>query len=134
MVQSACTICSSPSHVVYDYPRASRFLHFVQEQVNAAQGFHRQNDSYSNTYNPGWRNHDFSRRQQRGEKKVLSALKSLEAKTQIIDSHTQSIAKLETQITQLATAMSSRDEGKLPKHPIENPRGPILDNGNWFFL
>ncbi|KAI5667329.1 hypothetical protein M9H77_17182 [Catharanthus roseus] len=42
--------------------------------------------------------------------------------TQILDSHTQSIAKLETQIGQLANAISRRDEGKLPSHPIENPR------------
>ncbi|KAI5660512.1 hypothetical protein M9H77_29305 [Catharanthus roseus] len=47
---------------------------------------------------------------------------SLEVKTQIIDSHTQSIAKLETQICQLANAISRRDERKLPSHPIENPR------------
>ncbi|KAI5661595.1 hypothetical protein M9H77_20918 [Catharanthus roseus] len=55
------------------------------------------------------------------EEKVLSALKGLEAMTQILDSHTQSIAKLETQIGQLANAISRRDEGKLPSHPIENP-------------
>ncbi|KAI5672349.1 hypothetical protein M9H77_12713 [Catharanthus roseus] len=36
--------------------------------------------------------------------------------------YTQSIAKLETQIGQLANAISRRDEGKLPSHPIENPR------------
>ncbi|KAI5678395.1 hypothetical protein M9H77_09345 [Catharanthus roseus] len=56
------------------------------------------------------------------EEKVLSALKCLEAKTQILDSHTQSIAPLETQIGQLANAMSRKDEGKLPSHPIENSR------------
>ncbi|KAI5666444.1 hypothetical protein M9H77_16297 [Catharanthus roseus] len=56
------------------------------------------------------------------EKKVLSALKGLESMTQILDSYTQSIAKLETQIGQLANAISRRDEGKLPSHPIENPR------------
>ncbi|KAI5648391.1 hypothetical protein M9H77_34396 [Catharanthus roseus] len=43
-------------------------------------------------------------------------------KTQILDSHTQSIAMLETQIGQLANAISRRDEGKLPSHPIKNPR------------
>ncbi|KAI5654207.1 hypothetical protein M9H77_31394 [Catharanthus roseus] len=37
-------------------------------------------------------------------------------------SHTQSIAKLKTQIGQPANAISRRDEGKLPSHPIENPR------------
>ncbi|KAI5669274.1 hypothetical protein M9H77_19127 [Catharanthus roseus] len=56
------------------------------------------------------------------EEKVLSALKGLEVKTQILDSHTQSIAKLETQIGQLANAISRREEGRLPSHPIENPR------------
>ncbi|KAI5668810.1 hypothetical protein M9H77_18663 [Catharanthus roseus] len=85
------------------------------EQVNAAQGFHRQNDPYSNTYNSGWRNHpNFSWKQQGGE--------GLEVKTQILDSHTQSIAKLETQIGQLANAISRRDKGRLPSHLIENPR------------
>ncbi|KAI5677348.1 hypothetical protein M9H77_08298 [Catharanthus roseus] len=49
-------------------------------------------------------------------------VQSLESMTQILDSHTQSIAKLETQIEQLANAISRRDEGKLPSHPIENPR------------
>ncbi|KAI5668294.1 hypothetical protein M9H77_18147 [Catharanthus roseus] len=43
-------------------------------------------------------------------------------KTQILDSHTQSIAKLETQIGQLANAISRKDEGRLPSHSIENPR------------
>ncbi|KAI5672074.1 hypothetical protein M9H77_12438 [Catharanthus roseus] len=56
------------------------------------------------------------------QEKVLSALKGLEVKTQILDSHTQSIAKLETQIGQLANAISRREEGRLPSHPIENPR------------
>ncbi|KAI5663754.1 hypothetical protein M9H77_23077 [Catharanthus roseus] len=56
------------------------------------------------------------------KKKVLSALKGLEVKTEILDSQTQSIAKLETQIGQLANAISSRDEGRLPSHPIENLR------------
>ncbi|KAI5652217.1 hypothetical protein M9H77_29404 [Catharanthus roseus] len=46
----------------------------------------------------------------------------MQVKTQILDSHTQSIAKLETQIGQLAKAISKRDEGKRPSHPIENPR------------
>ncbi|KAI5669685.1 hypothetical protein M9H77_19538 [Catharanthus roseus] len=56
------------------------------------------------------------------KKNSLSGLKCLEAETQILDSHTQSIAKLETQIGQLANAISRSDEGKLPSYPIENPR------------
>ncbi|KAI5676939.1 hypothetical protein M9H77_07889 [Catharanthus roseus] len=56
------------------------------------------------------------------EEEVLSALKGLESMTQILDSHAQSIAKLETQKGQIAIAISRRDQGKLPCHPIENPR------------
>jgi len=41
----------------------------------------------------------------------------------IVDSHSQSIAKLETQLEQLAIAVGKREEGKLPSHPIENPKG-----------
>ncbi|KAI5649216.1 hypothetical protein M9H77_35221 [Catharanthus roseus] len=56
------------------------------------------------------------------EEKVLFAFEGLESMTKILDSHTQSIAKLETQIGQLANAISRRNEGELPSHPIENPR------------
>ncbi|KAI5662247.1 hypothetical protein M9H77_21570 [Catharanthus roseus] len=56
------------------------------------------------------------------EKIVLSALKGLEAMTQIVDLHTQSIAKLETQIGQLANVISRRDEVKLPSHPTDNSK------------
>ncbi|KAI5683025.1 hypothetical protein M9H77_04253 [Catharanthus roseus] len=52
----------------------------------------------------------------------MTAPPGLEAKTEILDSHNQSIAKLETQIVQRANAISRRDEGKLPNNPIENPR------------
>ena len=37
---------------------ASQYPEFVQDQVNALQSFQRPgNDPFSNTYNPGWRNH-----------------------------------------------------------------------------
>ena len=45
---------------------------------------------------------------------------------QLLHSHTQSIAKLETQIGQLATAFSRREEGKLPSQPINNPKGQYM--------
>ncbi|KAI5671515.1 hypothetical protein M9H77_11879 [Catharanthus roseus] len=53
-MQGVCAICYSPSHIIYDCFSASLFSEFVQEQVNSAQGFRRQNDPYSNTYNPGF--------------------------------------------------------------------------------
>jgi hypothetical protein len=46
----SCSFCSSPM------PTAGNYTDVSHEQVNAA--FSRQgNDPYSNTYNPGWRNH-----------------------------------------------------------------------------
>jgi len=41
----------------------------------------------------------------------------------IVDSHSQSIAKLETQLRQLAIAIGKREEGKLLSNPIQNPKG-----------
>ncbi|KAF7812203.1 uncharacterized protein G2W53_033179 [Senna tora] len=57
------------------------------------------------------------------QNQVLSALKNLDPMRQLLDSHTQSIAKLETQVGQLANTIARRDEGKLPSFPMENPRG-----------
>ena len=41
-----------------------------------------------------------------------------ESKIHIVDFHSQSIAKLETQVGQLVVAVGKREEGKLPNHPI----------------
>ncbi|KAI5654252.1 hypothetical protein M9H77_31439 [Catharanthus roseus] len=69
------------------------------EQVNAAQRFHRQNDPYSNTRGSSIRQQQYQQNRQSG---MTTSPK--------------------TQIGQLAHAISRRDEGKLPSHPIENPR------------
>ncbi|KAI5677517.1 hypothetical protein M9H77_08467 [Catharanthus roseus] len=105
-MQGVCAIYSSPSHVIYDCSSASLFPKFLQEQVNAIQEFHKQNNPYSNRYvSP----HPSQSGNSTFEEKVLSSLKGLEAMTQIVDSQTQSIARLETQIGKLANAISRRD-------------------------
>ena len=51
-----CSFCSSTMHQVNNCPTAVNYTNISNEQVNAA--FSRPgNDPYSNTYNPGWRNH-----------------------------------------------------------------------------
>ncbi|KAF7844320.1 uncharacterized protein G2W53_001225 [Senna tora] len=161
--QDVCVICASPKHCATDCPSASSYPEYVEEHVNATQWF-KQYNPYSNTYNPGWRNHpNFSWRQQNSDpqrqqvnpnglvnsstyqspryaqpapqsfqssgidhnfqNQVLSALKNLDHMRQLLDSYTQSIAKLETQVGQLANTIARRDEGKLPSFPMENPRG-----------
>ncbi|KAF7832178.1 Retrovirus-related Pol polyprotein from transposon 17.6 [Senna tora] len=54
---------------------------------------------------------------------ILLLISPKDPMRQLLDSHTQSIAKLETQIGQLANSIASRDKGKLPIFPMENPRG-----------
>jgi hypothetical protein len=52
----SCLFCSSTMHHVNDCPTARNYTNVFHEQVNVA--FSRLgNDPYSNTYNPGWRNH-----------------------------------------------------------------------------
>jgi hypothetical protein len=51
-----CSLCSSTMHQVNNCPTVGNYTDVSNEQVNAA--FSRPgNDPYSNTYNPGWRNH-----------------------------------------------------------------------------
>ena len=54
------------------------------------------------------------------EDKMLQAFSDIKAN---LSSHTHSIAKLETQMGQLAEALSRRSEGALPSQPVVNPRG-----------
>jgi hypothetical protein len=52
----SCSFCSSTMHHVNDCPTTGNYNDVSHKQVNAA--FSRLgNDPYSNTYNPGWRNH-----------------------------------------------------------------------------
>ena len=65
-IQEVCALCASPNHFVSECPAAPQFPEFVHEQVQQVQQARRPgNDPYSNTYNPGWRNHpNFSWRPQ----------------------------------------------------------------------
>src|SRR5262249_19608220 len=117
------------------------------EQVDYAGNFQRspQNNPYSNTYNPGWRNHpNFSwsnqqnprppppgynqtHQQQQQQKPSLEELMSKfistsEARFQNQDA---SIKNLETQVGQLAKMMSERAQGTLPSNTEPNPRGQV---------
>ncbi|MDF3573190.1 hypothetical protein, partial [Enterobacter cloacae] len=142
------------------------------------------NDSYSNTFNSGWKNHPFLQwgqqaqkpngnsnvpysqvprpnyqngnlnhvppyrppplqyknqsqgvnqppipqfqNQTQAQRSSGNALKNLEADRQLLHSHSQSIAKLETQIGQLASNLSHREDGKLPSQLISNPKGTYV--------
>ena len=53
-----CEICNGPHHIVYCFA--------TPQQIEGIQ-FLKQNNPYSNTYNPGWKNHpNFSWKDQKG--------------------------------------------------------------------
>jgi uncharacterized coiled-coil protein SlyX len=47
---------------------------------------------------------------------------------QTVNSHSQSIAKLETQMGEMANTLNKREEGKLPSQPVVNPKGLYMVN------
>ena len=55
---------------------------------------------------------------------------SVEASNQVQNSHTQSIARLETQIGQIAATVYKREDGKLPSQPTVNPKGQYMVDQN----
>jgi len=60
---------------------------------------------------------------------VLTSLSKFESQTQILNSHSQSIAKLEVQLGQLTKSFNEREQGKCSSAPVTNPRnGGILIN------
>jgi hypothetical protein len=88
------------------------------------------------SYNPNYRPHQYHYQSAPPpinyafEDKVLTAIGNLEANTQLLNSHSQSIAKLEGQVGQLTNAFNQIKEGKLPSHPIANPKGQYMVDGS----
>jgi hypothetical protein len=52
---------------------------------------------------------------------------------QTVNSHFQSIAKLEAQVGQIANSLNRREEGKLPSQLVVNPKGHYMVNGNFYY-
>ncbi|PIN00904.1 DNA-directed DNA polymerase [Handroanthus impetiginosus] len=106
-----------------------------------------QNNPYSNTYNPGWRQHpNFSwnnnqgqgsapRFQQRGQQQVQPPMQEKkpsleETLIQFMASTAANFKTMETQIGQLANAINSRPQGSLPSNTEPNSRQDVtLRNG-----
>ncbi|KAM1338912.1 hypothetical protein ACFXTH_037936 [Malus domestica] len=56
--QEACIICSETTHDITQCPNKDSYPELVQEHVNMVNNFIRpRSEPYSNTYNPGWKNH-----------------------------------------------------------------------------
>ncbi|CAN6680009.1 unnamed protein product [Malus baccata var. baccata] len=121
----------------------------VQEHVNMVNNFIRpKSDPYSNTYNPGWKNHpnlSWGGNQQSYQSTSETKKPSLEDQMSQLAQHmfaisnstnnfvqstqtsiqnlTASVGNLETQVGQLATMFNEREKGKFPSQSEQNPRG-----------
>ncbi|CAL8988374.1 unnamed protein product, partial [Prunus brigantina] len=58
-IAEVCAICNIPGHPTYQCSASEAYPEFVQEQVNLMNSYNQRprNDPFSNTYNPGWRDH-----------------------------------------------------------------------------
>jgi hypothetical protein len=56
------------------------------------------------------------------EENVLAILSRVDVNDQLLHSHSQSLAKIDAQLEQIANALN-REEGELPSQPMANPKG-----------
>ncbi|KAH9770018.1 hypothetical protein KPL71_012225 [Citrus sinensis] len=92
--------------------------------VNYVDNFNRQpqNNPYSNTYNPGWKQHpNFAWSSQNRNAPALNGQNRNTQPPAIVQSQAVCLRNLKNQMGQLATAMSSRTQGSLPSN-TKDPR------------
>ncbi|KAL2252048.1 UNVERIFIED_CONTAM: hypothetical protein Sindi_2327100 [Sesamum indicum] len=123
----ACGICTLTGHANDMRPTLQES---TTEHADSVGGFvgqqHRRYGLFSNTYNPGWRDHP---------NLSYDVVKALVTNTQQFQQQTQtSIQNLDSQISQLASSVDKLEsQGKLPSQSIINPRqnasAIVLRNG-----
>ncbi|CAL9020190.1 unnamed protein product [Prunus brigantina] len=100
------------------------------------------NDPFSNTYNPGWRNHpNFSWSNNQNQNQASSSFQpkssSLEDTVKLLaqntlqfqqttngalQQHSAALTKMEIQLGQIADSLNQREPGKFPSQPNVNPK------------
>ncbi|XP_031376077.1 uncharacterized protein LOC116191018 [Punica granatum] len=142
-----CELCSGP-HSTLECMSGNPSASPNGEQVNFVNNFQRSNQGpYSNTYNPGWRNHpNFSWRNennalkpppgfqkqgpaqnappQQSQSRIEELMLSYMQKTDtMLQNQQATIRNLEGQISQISQQLSNRPSGSLPSNTEENPKG-----------
>lgn len=139
--KEVCSICETHDHATIACPLGAGYPEFVQEQAKVVNSYNQgpRNDPYSQSYNPGWRNHpNFSWRNTQNQanppsfqrpQQSSSSLEDIVKQMAINQSNFQqttqaAIAKLEVQIGQIAAEISQREPGKWPSQTMINPKNP----------
>ncbi|KAL5547351.1 hypothetical protein UlMin_007038 [Ulmus minor] len=134
----SCVFCGG-GHVYDDCPNNPVSVNYVGNYNSGnynSGSYNRGNNPYSNTYNPGWRQHpNFSWSNQTGQSSnnpnrpinpntsaPPAMMRAFMNKTEThIQNQGVALRNLENQVGQLATALSSRPSGALPSN-TENPQ------------
>ncbi|KAI5335253.1 hypothetical protein L3X38_025386 [Prunus dulcis] len=136
-IAEVCAICNIPGHPTYQCSASEAYPEFVQEQVNLMNSYNQRprNDPFSNTYNPGWRDHpnlswknnnQFQNFQPKPATTLENTVKMLAQNTvqfqqttnSTLQQHSATLTKMETQLGQIADALSQREPGKFPSQPV----------------
>ncbi|CAL2256521.1 unnamed protein product [Prunus armeniaca] len=136
-IAEVCAICNIPGHPTYQCSASEAYPEFVQEQVNLMNSYNQRprNDPFSNTYNPGWRDHpnlswknnnQFQNFQPKPATTLEDTVKMLAQNTvqfqqttnSTLQQHSAALTKMETQLGQIADALSQREPGKFPSQPV----------------
>ncbi|XP_074560122.1 uncharacterized protein LOC141816192 [Curcuma longa] len=141
-VATPCDICGDSSHTQEMCQVGALQAQIAQyEQCDAVGTYNQRNNPYSNSYNPGWRNHpNFFYRNNQGPsyqnapkqseevsdtQKILKILEQLQSDmvkvNEKLDDHDKRMKMQETQIAQISSSLSSRTVGALPGKPDFNP-------------
>ncbi|CAL9000983.1 unnamed protein product [Prunus brigantina] len=154
--KEVCSICETHDHPTISCPLGAAYPEFVQEQAKLVNSYNRGpiNDPYSQSYNPGWRNHpNFSWRNTQNQAnppslqrpQQSSSLEDIVKQMAINQSNFQqttqaALSKLEVQLGQIAAEIAQREHGKWPSQTVINPKnqeakavhvlgsGKIVDN------
>uniref|UniRef100_A0A2N9IKQ4 RNA-directed DNA polymerase n=1 Tax=Fagus sylvatica TaxID=28930 RepID=A0A2N9IKQ4_FAGSY len=148
--EEVCGICEIMGHATHECPTIPAFKEVLHDQANAMNTYKKPFQSpYSETYNPGWRNHpNFSWRNENNapppqgpsnsvtynppHKRTLEdTLQTFMQGQSTINSQTsQAINDIRSTLTKLTTSLSTQEKGKFPAQPQPNPQGQFGVSGS----
>ncbi|XP_024042132.1 uncharacterized protein LOC112099218 [Citrus clementina] len=144
----ACNICNSNDHFTQECPTLPALKECLNDQANVINTFNKPNP-YSQTYNPGWKNHpNFSWRNNNNTqssqapppqnfqnpqpyapyvpppwKNLEDTMHSFIRKQDVINNqNAQTFSDLKDTLAKIASALTIQEKGKFPAQPQPNPK------------
>ncbi|KAJ4715158.1 Integrase [Melia azedarach] len=139
-----CGICEIMGHCTQDCPNVPIFKEMFHDQANSMNTFKKTfptHSPYSETYNPGWRNHpNFSWKNEHNvhpppqrpsnfppyrsshSKTLEETLQAfMQGQTSINNQTSQAINDIKNTLSKLTSSLSVQEKGKFPTQPQPNP-------------